>query len=123
MTNRRINAFIRATYLLMIRRLHFAMGAISVLRELEPRSRHHKPMTMHVGLVGQVGQGEAHYALAVIDSETRFCVAHSRRQLFEPDRIRRFFGRRRKKKKKRSYVNQRQPKQYWHHGPHQPPRI
>ena len=72
MTNRRINAFIRAAYLLMIRRLHFAMGAIRVLRELEPRSRHHKPMTMHVGLVGQVGQGEAHYALAVIDSETRF---------------------------------------------------
>lgn len=110
MTNRRINAFIRATYLLMIRRLHFAMGAISVLRELEPRSRHHKPMTMHGGLVGQVGQGEAHYALPVIDSETRFCVAHSRRQLFEPDRIRRFFGRRSCDFKKRSYVNQRQPK-------------
>jgi hypothetical protein len=123
MKNRRRNAFILAAYLLMIRRLHFAMGAISVLRELEPRSRHHKPMTMHVGFVGQVGQGEAHHASAVVDNESRFCVAHSRRQLFEPDRIRRVFGMRSRDFTKRSYVNQRQPKQYWHYEPHQLPRI
>jgi hypothetical protein len=33
-------------------------------------------MAMHVGLVGQVGQGKAHHALAVIISETRFCGGH-----------------------------------------------
>jgi hypothetical protein len=71
MENRRRNAFLRLAYLFngksdCILRWH----AISVLRELEPRSRHQKPMAMHVGLVGQVGQGEAHRALAVINSET-----------------------------------------------------
>jgi hypothetical protein len=49
---------------------------MSVLRKLEPRSRHQKPMAMHVGLVGQVSQGKAHHALPVINSETRFCVGH-----------------------------------------------
>jgi hypothetical protein len=33
-------------------------------------------MAMHVGLVRQMGQGEARHALSVINSETRFCGGH-----------------------------------------------